>query len=253
MESWGNLVILPKPSALEQAQQVSSIKYTAPLQSQSQSQSQSSISPAPERTINILESRGLILSGGTTGNRTWEAALHLGSFLSTPAGKALVHEKRVIELGAGTGFLSLFCARHLGVKGVVATDREPFLIENMRACARLNRADGDKDIPFYPAIWDWGTPLAQTEEMGSMTGGRGLEFDVALGADLVFPHFHSTSFLALPNIKVLFFWKGERPAPLARHAVSVSSGTPTYSAVWGGPISGSCVVSVIPTTSFGFL
>jgi len=173
MESWGNLVIQPKPSALQQAQQLSHIKYTAPLQSP----------PIPERTITILESRGLILSGGTTGNRTWEAALHLGSFLASPAGEALVHGKRVIELGAGTGFLSLFCARHLGVKGIVATDREPFLIENMRECARLNETDGD--LPFYPAVWNWGTALEQTPEMGSMTEGEKLEFDVALGADLV--------------------------------------------------------------------
>ena len=187
MESWGNLVIHPKPSALEQVQQLSSIRYTAPLQPQT------STSPTSERTINIIESRGLLLSSGTTGNRTWEAALHLGSFLSTPAGKALVHDKRVIELGAGTGFLSLFCARYLGVKGVVATDREPFLIENMRACARLNRTDGDEDLPFYPAIWDWGTPLKKTEEMSSMIGGGRLEFDVAVGADLVFSHSLSLS------------------------------------------------------------
>ena len=173
MDSWGNLVVQPKPSALEQAQQLSTIKYTAPLQSP----------PTRERNVTILESRGLILSGGTTGNRTWEAALHLGSFLASPAGEALVHGKRVIELGAGTGFLSLFCARHLGVRGVVATDREPFLIENMRACARLNQTGGD--IPFYPAVWDWGTRLEQTDEMSSMTESRALEFDVALGADLV--------------------------------------------------------------------
>lgn len=173
MDAWGNLVVQPKPSALEQAQQLSTIKYTAPLQSP----------PTRERNVTILESRGLILSGGTTGNRTWEAALHLGSFLASPAGEALVHGKRVIELGAGTGFLSLFCARHLGVRGVVATDREPFLIENMRACGRLNQTGGD--IPFYPAVWDWGTRLEQTDEMSSMTEGGPLEFDVALGADLV--------------------------------------------------------------------
>ncbi|KAJ5128386.1 hypothetical protein N7526_006552 [Penicillium atrosanguineum] len=160
MESWGNLVMLPKPSPLEQAQQISSIKYTAPLQPQP---STSPTSPISERTINILESRGLLLASGTTGNRTWEAALHLG-----------------------TGFLSLFCARYLGVKGVVATDREPFLIENMRACAKLNHTNEDGDIPFFPAIWDWGTPLKKTEEMSSMTGGGGLQFDVALGADLVY-------------------------------------------------------------------
>lgn len=139
----------------------------------------------------------MILSGGTTGNRTWEAALHLGSFLASPAGEALVKGKRVIELGAGTGFLSLFCARHLGVQSVVATDREPVLIENMNECVRLNsRSNSDSEsssqsrsegsIPMYPAIWDWGTPLQKTNDMGALGGDEhALQFDVALGADLV--------------------------------------------------------------------
>jgi hypothetical protein len=36
------------------------------------------------------EARARILSAGTTGNRTWEAALHLGSFLASETGEALV-------------------------------------------------------------------------------------------------------------------------------------------------------------------
>lgn len=179
MDAWGSLLAQPKPTALEQAQQLSHIKYTAPLQHTP------SIS---ERSVITIESRGLILSGGTTGNRTWEAALHLGSFLASPAGEALVRGKRVIELGAGTGFLSLFCARHLGVLGVVATDREPVLIENMRDCTRLNQGrDGDEttSLPMYSAVWNWGTPLEQTEEMALLTKENHLHFDIALGADLV--------------------------------------------------------------------
>lgn len=177
MEAWGNLLTTPKPSALQQAQQLSQIKYTAPTTATSTS--------TPARTVITSESRGVILSGGTTGNRTWEAALHLGSYLSTAQGDALVRGKRVIELGAGTGFLSLFCARHLGVKSVVSTDREPFLIDNMRDCVRLNSIAGGgegRPIPMYPAIWDWGTPL-DTAEQGFAQGRA--EFDIALGADLV--------------------------------------------------------------------
>ncbi|KAJ5273888.1 hypothetical protein N7478_009013 [Penicillium angulare] len=150
MECWGNLLSEPKPSAIEAAQQLSHVKYTAP-----QSESHTS-----DRTVTTIESRGVILSGGTTGNRTWEAALHLESFLASPAGEALVTGKRIIELGAGTGFLSLFCAKHLGVRGVVATDREHALIETMKEC--------------------------RTEEMELLVGNEDLKFDVALGADLVY-------------------------------------------------------------------
>lgn len=179
MECWGNLLAEPKPTALQQAQELSHVTYTAPLQF---------LPPTSERTVITSESRGLILSGGTTGNRTWEAALHLGSFLASSAGEALVRGKRVIELGAGTGFLSLFCARHLGARGVVATDREPSLIKNMRDCIRYNQAETghmSESIPIYPAIWDWGTPLERTKEMAQLIEGNQLRFDVAFGADLV--------------------------------------------------------------------
>ena len=179
MDCWGNLVTQPKVTALEQARQLSYIKYTAPPQGPASGSE-------PERTVITSESRGLILSGGTTGNRTWEAALHLGSFLASPPGEALVRGKRGIELGAGTGFLSLFCARHLGAKSVLVSDREPALIENIRGCVPFNQNGPDADpIPIYPAVWEWGTPLQRTEEMDVFVEDDKLKFDVALGADLV--------------------------------------------------------------------
>jgi hypothetical protein len=180
MECWSTLVSQPKPSALQQAQQLSLVKYTAP---------KSGAGSSSERTVTISESRGLILSGGTTGNRTWEAALHLGSFLTSEAGEVLVRGKRVIELGAGTGFLSLVCARHLGVRSVVVTDREPVLIDNIRDCVRHNLPEGQESIPIYPAIWDWGTPLEKSGDLAGLPSDEdestGLRFDIALGADLV--------------------------------------------------------------------
>ncbi|EAW10905.1 protein-lysine N-methyltransferase [Aspergillus clavatus NRRL 1] len=182
MECWSELVAQPKPSAIQQAQQLAYIKYTAPSDPASTHRS--------TRTVITSESRGLILSGGTTGFRTWEAALHLGSFLATPTGAALVRGKRVIELGAGTGFLSIFCARHLDVQDVVVTDREQALIDHIRDCMVRNQLDGKA---FHPAIWEWGTPLtyhdddndaaAQATEVPEQSG---MVFDVALGADLIY-------------------------------------------------------------------
>ncbi|KAJ5929751.1 hypothetical protein N7454_006701 [Penicillium verhagenii] len=175
MTAWGELLTQPKPNPLDAATELSHVKYTAPLQSECTS---------TDRTVITVESRGVLLAGRTTGNRTWEAALHLGSFLASPTGQAIVQGKRVIELGAGTGFLSLLCARHLGAQVVVATDREPILLENMKECVRLNSgAAGGEMIPMYPAFWDWGTPLEGKEELGE--GGK-MSFDIALGADLVY-------------------------------------------------------------------
>lgn len=176
MSSWTTLVATPKTPALEQAQQLELVKYTAPVQPDT-------TDSMPERTVITSESRGLIYGSGTTGFRTWEAALHLGSFLATGMGESFIRGKRVIELGAGTGFLSLLCARHLGAQAVVATDRETALIENMDRCASHNQTGIAVALPFYPVIWEWGTPL-DVKGAGDAVSER-TKFDVALGADLV--------------------------------------------------------------------
>lgn len=171
MECWTELVTQPKQSPLQQAQQLAYIKYTAP-------QAPGEPEPRTRPTIVTSESRGLILSSGTTGFRTWEAALHLGTFLATPAGKAVVRGKRVVELGAGTGFLSLFCAKHLDVRGVVVTDREPALVGNIQDC--VDRNGLDRGV-IRPAIWEWGSSL----DLDCSDSDQRVTFDVALGADLV--------------------------------------------------------------------
>ncbi|RDW61245.1 protein-lysine N-methyltransferase [Aspergillus mulundensis] len=133
------------------------------------------------KTIITSENRSLILSAGTTGFRTWEAALHLGTFLSTTsAGKSLIGNKRVLELGAGTGFLSFLCAKHLGAESVVVTDREPALIEQIDDCIGKN---GLNKKQIQAGIWEWGMPLQVPflfEEHGRV------EFDIAVGADLIY-------------------------------------------------------------------
>ncbi|PYH42205.1 protein-lysine N-methyltransferase [Aspergillus saccharolyticus JOP 1030-1] len=210
LETWGTLLTQPKLPAIEQAQQLTYIKYTAP-----HSSSSSTLEPTPQvqqpqdspRTTITSESRGLILSSGTTGFRTWEAALHLGTYLATDstAARSLIQGKRVIELGAGTGFLAMFCAQHLRPKFVVTTDRELALIEQIQDCAGRN---GLYDTPgkFTAGIWEWGTRLdlpgfndataggcsSDREEEGDPPAGdakdeaTGLNFDVALGADLIY-------------------------------------------------------------------
>ncbi|KAH8431162.1 protein-lysine N-methyltransferase [Aspergillus melleus] len=200
ISAWATLISQPKPSStIHQAQQLTYIKYTAPWPPPSSSSSD------PPRTIITSESRGLILAAGTTGFRTWEASLHLATYLSsTPAGGALVQEKRVIELGAGTGLVSMFCAKYLRPRRVVATDREPALIENMRDCAGRNclenrPGDGEEQGQFSAAVWEWGTPLdGESMDTAAQQDGEPISndekketaatptFDVALGADLIY-------------------------------------------------------------------
>lgn len=171
MSCYSDLISCPRPPPLEEAQNLSYIKYTPPGLLQRQE----------NQGIITSENRGLILSSGTTGFRTWEAALHLGTYLSTPEGKALVHDKNVVELGAGTGFVSMYCAKHLGANSVAATDREPALIANIQDCVARNDLQSSR---IEALIWEWGNPL--TSGVGATSGPTDPQrYEIALGADLV--------------------------------------------------------------------
>ena len=93
-------------------------------------------------TITLCEGRSLLASGGDTRLRTWEVALLLGTYLYTE-GRELVHRKTILELGAGTEFLSILCAKHLRSFHVVATDGSPKCVNDIDANICLNGLEGD--------------------------------------------------------------------------------------------------------------
>ncbi|KAM5441842.1 hypothetical protein MferCBS31731_003102 [Microsporum ferrugineum] len=170
MTSWSILISRPKSSPLEQSQQLSYIKYTPPMM----------LGSRDDNCIITLENRGLILSAGTTGFRTWEAALHLGTFLSTQTGKELINGKNILELGSGTGLVAMYCSKCLGANKVMATDRDPALIANIQECISRNKLDSKH---ISASIWEWGTPLGCPDN--AQENGQRFPVDIALGADLV--------------------------------------------------------------------
>ena len=131
-------------------------------------------------TITTLEARTLLASSGTTGLRTWEAALYLGTYLSTADGAALLKDKKVIELGAGTGFLSILCAKHLGASYVLTTDGSGEVVDDIVTNLYLNGLDRSGVID--PIVLKWGHALIDGLSKGNFGNGS---FDVALGADIV--------------------------------------------------------------------
>jgi hypothetical protein len=133
------------------------------------------------KQITTFESRGLIYGSGSTGFRTWEAALHLGTYLfsgsSDISSLLSVRGKRVVELGAGTGFLSLLCLKHLGAARVLMTDGNAKLVDVFNGpCLKQNGLIRGKDA-IEGRQWLWGEPLS--------TDGIEERFDIAFGADLV--------------------------------------------------------------------
>ena len=159
----------PFPVASDAAQQKSYVTYSAPGRDALASQ------------VTVLEARSLLASSGTTGFRTWEAALHLGAFLFSENGREYVNDKTILELGAGTGFLSLFCAKHLGATHVLATDGSVKVVNDIKVNASLNLVDDHQR--FETAILQWGHSL-----IGGVTDcrDRGGHYDLILGADVTY-------------------------------------------------------------------
>lgn len=135
-------------------------------------------------TVTLLEARSIISSSGTTGLRTWEASLLLGVYLTTPSGGALVRGKRVFELGAGTGMLSILCAKHLEVTGIVATDGDEAVVDTIKTNLFLNDLDSKSasTCVLRTAALKWGWPIDAT----TFPEDYGMEApEVVLGADVV--------------------------------------------------------------------
>ncbi|KAJ8604770.1 hypothetical protein CTAYLR_001010 [Chrysophaeum taylorii] len=104
-----------------------------------------------------------------TASRLWPAAYDLARFLE--AHLDLVRGARVLELGAGTGFVGISAAK-LGAARVVLTDL-PENLPRLRHNLRLNGLDPDAAIPL-----DWTSSTVFLEEE--------VEFDLVLAADCVF-------------------------------------------------------------------
>lgn len=119
-----------------------------------------------ELPVTLLESRAVISSSGTTGLRTWEAALHLGNFLISESGNEIIRGKNVLELGAGTGLLSILCAKYLEAGRVIATDGDEAVVDAIKTNIFIN----ELDIPegsstrgsIESAALKWGWPLQAT-------------------------------------------------------------------------------------------
>jgi predicted nicotinamide N-methyase len=165
-----NLLSQPLPSETDAAQQRDYVTYHLSLLQQG-----STALNAPH--INLLEFRSLISAAGTTGLRTWEAALHLGQYLC--ADPSLVKNKRVLELGAGTGYLAVLCAKYLDSEHVIASDGSDEVVNHLSDSFFLNGLQGS---PRASAMQlKWGHAL-----VGTQPELEERRLDTVLGADVTY-------------------------------------------------------------------
>ena len=167
---FAQLLVQPQISEVDSAQQKSYVTYTAPLPLQSPD------APA----VTLLEARSVLASSGNTGVRTWEAALRLATYLHSDQGRRLVEGKTVLELGAGTGLLSILCSKHLCARYVLATDGNGDVVDGLQSNVCLNGLEGDRIIDV--AVLKWGHRV-----LGGILGSRedARQYDLILGADIV--------------------------------------------------------------------
>eukprot|EP00038_Savillea_parva_P024242 m.43455 g.43455 ORF g.43455 m.43455 type:complete len:875 (+) comp6409_c0_seq1:110-2734(+) len=142
--------------------------------------------------IDVHHNTGLIL---------WDAAFVLARFMETRLGRAYFAEKRVLELGSGTGLPSIVAAL-LGGR-VVATDLDealPLLRENV-ACAVEQHTEGDLSLVAEHLVWSADTTHADAP------------FDVVLCSEVIYDRACHDDLLAClkalssPTTEVLFAYK----------------------------------------------
>jgi len=180
MSHLAELMFTPLPSEADAAQQKGWVTYV-PLLTLSPSDT-SSPSSATEPVLKLKESRSVISGAGTTGLRTWEAALHLASYLcNTPSARTLyIKDKHILELGAGTGFLSILCSRNLGAAYVTSTDGDEGVVDALKENLFYNSAEDS--VSAGVMRWGWGIKDSLAEFEAERHGG----LDTVIGADVTY-------------------------------------------------------------------
>ncbi len=176
MEKMAHLSTLEYPSILEAAQATSVVTYSMPYTTR----------PTSANAVAIEERRNLLASNGTTGFRTWGACLHLATYLAIEA-KHLVFGKSVLELGAGTGLLSLICAGPLSAAYVLATDGAREVQETIKRNTFANSYFARKpsrQIPVENRVFEWGSSAPLESLLTSKCGS--VLYDTILGADITY-------------------------------------------------------------------
>ena len=122
--------------------------------------------------VSLSETADLV-SGGTTGLRTWEAALALKEYLTS--NPDISRGRRVLELGSGAGFTGISILKLGLAEHVTLSDCHPKVLERLRHNCSANLPDRDN---FHVRSLDW------TEF--TFRDATGLDCDLLIAADVVF-------------------------------------------------------------------
>lgn len=163
------------PSEATAVQQKSYVTFTTLPENASREEEE-----GPDPTLTLLERRQLISGSLTTGFRTWEAALHLGAYLLSGHGQELIKGKSILELGAGTGFLSILCAKQLGAAHVTSTDGDEGVVDALKENLFLNGVEDQNKV--LTSVLRWGQSVRGSWVVDDFEEHP---YDTVIGADIV--------------------------------------------------------------------
>ncbi|KFX94192.1 hypothetical protein O988_06428 [Pseudogymnoascus sp. VKM F-3808] len=184
MNSFASLLTTSIPPEAVAAQEKSYVTYTLSNLLQEPSSIPPSSSAPALPTITILESRNLLGGTGTTGFRTWEASLQLSDFLcSTSCPPSLnLRGKSVLELGSGTGYLSICSSKYLGAAHVTATDGFDTVMTDLGTNLFINSLQDSPAISTREL--KWGHALLGNEDASFLEHQP--RPDMIIGADVTY-------------------------------------------------------------------
>lgn len=137
--------------------------------------------------VKVFETPKVISGAGTTGLRTWEAALFLLNFLNRVDCSIDMRGKRIVELGAGTGLVALALLKNYSrhrFSGLIVTDGNTSLLSNFKENMDLNTLDFKAEIRIDQLIWGSShNHISETEQISPPFLPKA---DIALGADVTY-------------------------------------------------------------------
>ncbi|GAA5900481.1 uncharacterized protein JCM6883_002859 [Sporobolomyces salmoneus] len=140
-----------------------------------------------------------MISGGTTGLRTWQACIALSNHFLVES-EAIRESKRIVELGAGVGLLSLVAATLKQPQGehergtIVSTDVDEKVLELLDSNVKLNKLEGR--VKTMKLDWELAWKLETEQEQAAgierslkdweQSAFGSIRADLIIGADIVY-------------------------------------------------------------------
>lgn len=107
--------------------------------------------PSQKQVVTLKESKTFI-SEGTTGLCSWQASLALSEWLLKHSEK--IANKKILELGAGTGLSGIVAAKCCNAKFVTLSDGSPAVVNLLRENLSLNFDNEDSNIESRLLLWE---------------------------------------------------------------------------------------------------